>query len=107
MRIGKAPHLSRLSPEMDWNGIGPGDHLVQLYDSEAFIAGTVASFIGSGFCSGGSGMIIATPVHREAIDERLASGGIDLAAARADGRYLSLDAAETLSKFMLDDRPDA
>lgn len=34
------------------------------------------------------------------------SQGIDLARAKADGRYIALDATEVLSKFMADGRPD-
>ena len=34
------------------------------------------------------------------------SQGIDLAKAKADGRYIALDATEVLSKFMADGRPD-
>ena len=43
--------------------------------------------------------MIATPAHRAAFEAELAAGGLDTQAARGAGRYLELDAAETLALF--------
>jgi signal transduction histidine kinase len=50
---------------------------------------------------------VATPAHRTLIQARLETVGIDVQAAQAQGRYVALDAAETLSQFMLNGAPDA
>ena len=49
---------------------------------------------------------IATDDHTQALDQRLRVSGIDPADVRATGRLLSLDAHETLAKFMRDGEPD-
>jgi KaiC/GvpD/RAD55 family RecA-like ATPase len=51
-------------------------------------------------------IIIATEAHRHSLEARLKAAGIDVPAARAVDAYISLDAAETLSSFMVDDWPD-
>lgn len=49
--------------------------------------------------------MIATAAHRLLFSERLALLGLDVAAARATGSYLDLDAGETLNRFMLNGSP--
>ena len=44
--------------------------------------------------------------HLARLEDALTAQGFDLAAARAAGQYVSLDAAETLSRFMVDAEPD-
>ncbi len=51
-------------------------------------------------------IVIATATHRREFEVRLERAGIDLAAARADGSYLALDAAGTVREFMAADRLD-
>ena len=48
----------------------------------------------------GAAIVIATPEHRAEFESRLTQAGADLAAARADGRYLTLDAAGTLREIL-------
>jgi len=50
--------------------------------------------------------VVATEAHREGIFQRLQEHGIDIAAAIEQGRYVSLDVADTLSTFMENDLPD-
>jgi signal transduction histidine kinase/ActR/RegA family two-component response regulator len=80
---------------------------VQFYEDDAFLIDTMARFIGAGLGSGDAAVIIATESHRDALDARLSRHGLDLAAARRAGRYVTLDAARTLATFMRDDWPDA
>ena len=51
-------------------------------------------------------IVIATPEHRLEFETRLGQAGVDLAAARDDGSYLALDAAQTLSELMAADQLD-
>jgi PAS domain S-box-containing protein len=81
-------------------------HLVQFYEADAYLVDAVARFIGAGLKAGDAGVVIATRAHRECLEERLAASGFDPVGARARGRYLCLDAAETLERLMIDGRPD-
>jgi anti-sigma regulatory factor (Ser/Thr protein kinase) len=51
-------------------------------------------------------IVIATPEHRTAIDAALTARGADPDELRRLGEYVSLDAAEALSEFMVDGHPD-
>jgi hypothetical protein len=79
------------------------EHLVQFYESTAALAESAARFLAAGLAAGDGVVVIATPAHREELDRRLFSDGLT---ARSD-RYVALDAARTLSQFMVGDTPDA
>jgi hypothetical protein len=51
-------------------------------------------------------VLIAIPVHLQALELRLRAKGFDLDAACAQDQYIPLDAEETLSKFMVHGWPD-
>jgi PAS domain S-box-containing protein len=57
--------------------------------------------------AGDAAVVIATATHREQLAQRLESRGLRLASAVYEGRYIALDAAETLAKFMVNGAPDA
>lgn len=99
--VGHAPEVR------SWQETGSDDHFVQFYDADNFLLDAVVGFIADALRSGGAGIVVATPPHREGVEQRLADQGIDLTQARARGRYLWLDAAETLDRFMVDGWPDA
>jgi hypothetical protein len=94
------------SPKAFWGEIAPRDHLVQIYDDEPAFLQTLGDFVGAGLEAGEAVIVIATQAHRRDLDQRLAGAGIDLDCARAADRYISLDADETLARFMIDDWPD-
>lgn len=81
-------------------------HSVQFYEDDDFLIEGLSRFIGAALLAGDSTLVIATKSHSDALAERLATRGLDLGLAITEGRYLSLDAAETLSKFMVNGRPD-
>src|SRR5688572_556039 len=85
---------------------GP-DHVVEFYETEAFLADTVTDFVGPGLHDGGAAIVVATPAHRHAFERALCHSGIDVEAAIDAGRYLAFDAAELLARFMVDGVPDA
>ncbi len=95
-----------LAPCADWNGLGASEHFVQFYERDDFLAKSVAGFIGSGLNNGDSAIVIATADHRQSIEVNLALEGVDVSAAKSASRYIPLDAAETLAKFMVDGSPD-
>src|SRR5688500_645839 len=95
-----------LAPRTSWSQMGAREHFVQFYEEDDFLVDSVAGFIGSGLRAGDAGIVIATPSHRAALDMRLKDLGIDIAAMKASGQYLALDAAETLALFMVHGLPD-
>jgi hypothetical protein len=81
-------------------------HLVQFYEHDGELTDQVAGYLLGALGTGGSAVVIATPAHRRAIETRLAGAHADLAAAARDGRYLTLDAGETLATLMPDGQLD-
>jgi len=81
-------------------------HVVQFYEGDAFLVDTVARFVGAGLGAGDTAVIIATRPHRKHVEEQLRMRGLDVSRAREQGRYIPLDAAETLARFMRDGQPD-
>ena len=81
-------------------------HIVQFYERDDFMMTEVSRFIGTALGAGDSGIVIATKPHRDGIAEQLASHGLNMTVATRQGRYVALDAAETLTKFMILGQPD-
>ena len=89
-----------------WRDEPASTHRVQFYESDAFLLDVLSEFIGSGLGTGNPCIVIATSGHREKLATRLRENGLDLDRAEAQGRYVALDAAETLAQFMAEDVPD-
>jgi signal transduction histidine kinase/ActR/RegA family two-component response regulator len=98
--------VGELAPCSDWSGMSELEHFVQFYETDTFLLDSLAGFIGAGLERGDAGIVVATEAHREALDERLKLMGVDIAAARASGQYVSLDAQGTLAKLTVDGFPD-
>jgi hypothetical protein len=83
---------------MDWKELlkepNGGDHLVQLYQDEAFLGEAVSTFITDTLQRGEAGVIIATPGHR-------ARFGF-----QSTDQIRVLDAEETLARFMVEGQPN-
>ena len=97
-------------------GIAPGAYLekvqahahgVQFYGDDAYLLDGLTRFVGGALGAGDSSIIIATKAHRDGLSKRLLGCGIDTAVATHQGRFIALDAAETLAKFMVEGWPDA
>jgi excisionase family DNA binding protein len=86
---------------------GPHDHVVQFYEADRSLHAAAGAFLGAALRTGGAAVVVATAEHRAGLEERLAADGIDVGAAVAEGRYLALDAAETLARMMAGGAPDA
>ena len=84
----------------------PRSHEVEFYsDDAAFVVG-FAVFIEAALRAGSAVIVIATELHRKSLLQRLPEHGVDVAAAIEQARYFSLDVADTLSTFMVNDLPD-
>ena len=87
---------------------GRGGHVVLFYQDEQELAVRVSEQLFPAVADGGgAAIVVATPDHRRSFAEQLAAAGVDVAAARARGSYVELDANETIRGFMVGDRPDA
>jgi signal transduction histidine kinase/ActR/RegA family two-component response regulator len=95
-----------LAPRLDWSQMSESDHFVQFYESDAFLLNSISGFIGAALGAGDAGIIVATKPRLDGVEKRLQSYGLDTAAASARGQYIALDAAETLSKFMINGAPE-
>lgn len=89
-----------------WGEIAPCDHLVQIYENELAFLDVLSGFVAGGLQAGDAIIVIATQDHRQALEKRLEACAIDVESARQVDSYISLDAAETLSTFMVDNWPD-
>ncbi len=94
------------APHTHWSEMGTSEHFVQFYETDEFLLYSVSDYIATALRSGDAAVVVATRPHRQGVEERLQAYGLDLAAARADGQYVSLDADETLSRFMVAGEPD-
>ncbi len=83
-----------------------GGHAVQFYKDDRILLEDLNRFIGPALIAGNSAVVIATRAHREGLSRLLIAQGIDVALAAKHGRYITVDAADTLSKFMVNGWPD-
>jgi len=83
-----------------------GDHIVQVYQDEEFLAEAVGEYAGVGLRQDEGVLIITTPGHRLAFERRLGRTGVDTAKAVAQGQLQFLDADAVLAEFMRDGMPD-
>jgi PAS domain S-box-containing protein len=94
------PRLKSVAPDHE------GSHSVQFYKDDSVLLEDLNGFIGTALMAGNSAIVVATRVHREGLSRLLSTQGIDVNLAAKQGRYIALDAYETLSKFMVNDVPD-
>lgn len=100
-------NASKRVPRIDWTEMGDSDHFVQFYESDEYLIDSVSAFVASALVGGDSSVVIATLEQRVALQRELSEAGISVAAAIESGRYVVLDAAETLAKVMVNGFPDA
>jgi DNA-binding NarL/FixJ family response regulator len=82
-------------------------HEVGFYSDDALFLDGFTQFIGTALQAGNAVIVVATESHRENLLSRLQGHGVDISAAIEEGRYISLDAADTLSKVMVNDLFDS
>lgn len=85
----------------------PHEHVVQFYEHDEQLVEAVGAYLADGLRSGEAALVVATAAHRDAFEAWLTATGIDTAEARRRGDLVTLDAAETLARFMVDGQPDA
>ncbi|MFN2514692.1 MAG: ATP-binding protein [Pyrinomonadaceae bacterium] len=94
------------APRSNWSEMSDTEHFVQFYEADGFLLNSLSGFIGTAINSGDAALVVATKAHRDGLDELLQANGLDVTGAKTCGQYVALDAADTLSKFMIDGAPE-
>jgi DNA-binding NarL/FixJ family response regulator len=97
------PRFSSLAlPEADSPALARSDrHEVGFYSDEHFLLDHLTQFIGTALKAGRGAIVVATEPHRNSLLLRLQGYGVNFGAAIEEGRFVVLDAAETLSAVMV------
>jgi len=99
-------NAASLAPLAHWADHDHSGHVVQFYGEDGFLLDELSRFIGTALGAGEAAVVIATKEHRDGLARRLQAWGLDTGKAIAQGRYILLDAAETLAKITPDGWPD-
>ena len=91
-------HLERANAF--WAEMSACEHFVQIYEAEEVFIDILASFVSEALKKDHVAVVIATPAHRQELNQRLMESGHDLAALRLQDQLISLDAEEMIRKFM-------
>jgi DNA-binding NarL/FixJ family response regulator len=82
-------------------------HTVHFHMNDQSYLDNASQLVGATLRSGESIVVAGTEQTRTGIAQRLEARGIDLTAMMSQGQYIAMDAAESLSQFMRNGRPDA
>ena len=93
-------------PERFRGGVTSGEHLMQIYDSDAVLLDSLAAFAEDGLRAGEGVIVIATAIHLDALESRLAGRGIDLRSAREEDQYIPVDVEERFRRLVFRGWPD-
>ncbi|HKT80075.1 MAG TPA: MEDS domain-containing protein [Vicinamibacterales bacterium] len=81
-------------------------HFLQLFDTIESRADNVGAFVEGSLAAGGKVVVLATPEHWKAVDERLSLWGCDVDSAIADRRLTMVDARRALESILRRGQPD-
>ena len=87
-------------------GLDHERHVVQLYMDDGFLLEVLSRFIGGAIAVGDGSIVIATQAHHDGLAQRLKARGVDTSKAIGQGRYVLLDANETLPRLMANELVD-
>jgi CheY-like chemotaxis protein len=82
-------------------------HEVGFYSEDTRLLDDLTQFVGAALNAGNAAIVVATESHQDSLLPRLKAHGVDIAAAIGQGRYISVDAADALSTFMVNGMPDS
>jgi len=80
---------------------------VSLCEMDTVLQDSVSGFLGAGLHKGDSCIVLATKPHREGLEARLRSMGLDVTAPDLQDRYIARDAIDILAKCMVDGSLDS
>jgi hypothetical protein len=85
---------TRIRSDSAWLGFSlhsasriPNAHSVQFYEDDSFLIEDLCRFIGGAILAGDSAVVIATRSHRDALQKRLRSNGLDLTEPMKEARF--------------------
>ena len=81
-------------------------HEALFYSEEVYFFNGLTHFVEGALKAGNAAVVVTTESHENALIPRLRAQGLDIAAAFEQERYVRLDAADTLARFMVNDMPD-
>jgi len=81
-------------------------HEFRLYSNDEAFLDDFTDFVMAALKVGKVVILIATDLHQRGLLQRLQARGMDVAALVDQKRYISLDVADSLPTFMVDDSPD-
>ncbi len=99
-------NTTQMPQSLPHTNTGHQPHVVQLYDEDRFLIDELTQFISAALMGGSSAVVIATKGHEDSLAQKMKDQGLDLARIIASGRYVALDAAETLTRIMVGGLPD-
>jgi hypothetical protein len=82
------------------------DHFVQVYRDERILTEAVSLYASAALGRNEAVLIVATHAHGTAVESCLNRDGFDVTELKNWGQLTVLDAAEVLSRFMVDGTPD-
>lgn len=86
--------------------MGQQTHVVQFYQEDRLLIEELARLMGTALTSGEAAIVVATKAHRDELTSELRARDVDISKAAAEGRYVALDAAETLRQITIGQMPD-
>ncbi len=81
-------------------------HEVEFYSNEASFLARCTHFIGAALANGDAVIVVLAPTRCNSLRQRLESEGCNVGEAIEQGRYLALEPAGMLSKFLANGQPD-
>ena len=93
-------------PELPSRTVPRRSHVVQFYSDDAALIEELSRVVVRVLKRRQAAIVIATHEHQLKLRKRLEAEVPDFTSAVTDGRYIALDARETLNQFMSDGAPD-
>ena len=98
-------HPEELTPG-NWFQHDGHQHGVQFYSADKFLIDELSRYVSHALHAGDAAVVVANKEHREDLIQRLAAQGVQIGTLIEQGRFIALDAAHTLSTFMVEGWPD-
>jgi anti-sigma regulatory factor (Ser/Thr protein kinase) len=86
--------------------VAPKEHVVLFYESDKELARIAGAYLTEAVATGSVAVVVASESHRAMLEREVASAGFDLHELRTSGSWITLDAAETISRLVIGGRPD-
>jgi hypothetical protein len=90
----------------DWTGAAVAEHFVQFYRTDEYLIECLAGYVADALWNRQPAVVIATAEHRLKLEQRLRTKGVDLVNATMRRDFMTFDAREVMSRFMVEGRPD-